>query len=87
MIAVATVATTSGGNPVLTKQQLRKAGNSYVVTIPKEEVERHGWHEGQLLEVQVNALELRPVLGRELQETVDRLIDEHEDALRYLAGR
>jgi antitoxin component of MazEF toxin-antitoxin module len=72
---------------MLTKQQLRRAGNSYVVTIPKEEVERHGWREGQLLEVQVNALEVRPVLGRELRETVDKLIDEHEDALRYLASR
>lgn len=68
-------------------QQLRKSGNSYVVTIPKEEVERHGWREGQLLAVQVNALEVRPVLNRELQDVVDRLIDEHEDALRYLAGR
>ena len=24
-------------------QKLRKAGNSYVVTVPKAEVERHGW--------------------------------------------
>ena len=30
-------------------QQLRKVGNSYVVTIPKDEVERRGWQEGQLL--------------------------------------
>jgi antitoxin component of MazEF toxin-antitoxin module len=72
---------------MLTRQQLRKAGNSYVVTIPKDEVEREGWQEGQFLEVQVNALEFRPVLRSELRETVDRLIDEHEDALRYLAGR
>jgi antitoxin component of MazEF toxin-antitoxin module len=69
------------------RQQLRKAGNSYVVTIPKDEVEREGWQEGQFLEVQVNALEFRPVLRSELRETVDRLIDEHEDALRYLASR
>ncbi len=72
---------------MLTRQHLRKAGNSYVVTIPKEEVEREGWQEGQFLEVQVNALETRPVLSRDLQASVDRLIDEHEDALRYLAGR
>ena len=24
-------------------QQLRKVGNSFVVTVPKEEVERRGW--------------------------------------------
>ena len=36
-------------------QQLRKVGNSYVVTVPKEEVERRGWHEGQLLALQLTA--------------------------------
>lgn len=68
-------------------QQLRKTGNSYVVTIPKEEVERRGWSEGQLLGIQVNELEIRPVLSPELQEIAEDLLDEHEDALRYLAGR
>ena len=68
-------------------QQLRKVGNSYVVTVPKDEVERRGWHEGQLLALQLTALEVRPVLRPELQEIVDELLDEHEDALRYLAGR
>ena len=68
-------------------QQLRKSGNSYVVTIPKEEVERRGWKEGQLLAIQVTELELRPVLGPELQTIVDELLDEHEEALRYLADR
>jgi antitoxin component of MazEF toxin-antitoxin module len=68
-------------------QQLRKTGNSYVVTIPKEEVERRGWNEGQLLAIQVTELEVRPILSPELQEIVDELVDEHEDALRYLADR
>jgi putative addiction module antidote len=68
-------------------QQLRKSGNSYVVTIPKEEVERRGWDEGQLLAIQVTELEVRPVLSPELDEIVDTILDEHEDALRYLADR
>jgi antitoxin component of MazEF toxin-antitoxin module len=68
-------------------QQLRKVGNSYVVTVPKEEVERRGWHEGQLLALQLTELEVRPILRPELQEILDELLDEHEDALRYLAGR
>ncbi len=68
-------------------RELRKVGNSYVVTVPKDEVERQGWHEGQLLAVQLTALEVRPVLRPELREIVDELLDEHEDALRYLAGR
>ena len=68
-------------------QQLRKSGNSYIVTVPKDEVERRGWHEGQLLAIQLNELEVRPVLNPEWQEAVDRVLDEHEDALRYLADR
>ena len=68
-------------------QQLRKVGNSYVVTVPKEEVERHGWQEGQLLALQLTELEVRPVLRSELQDIVAELLDEHEDALRYLAER
>ena len=36
-------------------QKLRKAGNSYVVTIPKREVERMNLHEGQLLSIEILA--------------------------------
>jgi antitoxin component of MazEF toxin-antitoxin module len=68
-------------------QQLRKTGNSYVVTVPKDEVERRGWQEGQLLAVQLTELEVRPVLSPELEAIVEELLDEHEDALRYLADR
>jgi hypothetical protein len=55
--------------------------------VPKEEVERRGWQEGQLLALQLTELEVRPILRAELREIVDELLDEHEDALRYLAGR
>jgi antitoxin component of MazEF toxin-antitoxin module len=68
-------------------QHLRKVGNSYVVTVPKAEVERRGWQEGQLLALQLTPLEVRPILRPELQDIVDELLDEHEDALRYLAER
>ena len=57
-------------------QQLRKVGNSYVVTVPKEEVERRGWQEGQLLAVQLTELEVRPVLGDDLREAIDERWDE-----------
>ncbi len=68
-------------------QQLRKTGNSYVVTVPKEEVERRGWHEGQILAVQLTELELRPVLGEDLREAIEERWERNEEALRYLAGR
>jgi len=50
---------------------LRKVGNSYVVTVPKEEVERRGWHEGKLLALQLTALKVRPVLGDDLREAIE----------------
>ena len=68
-------------------QQLRKVGNSYVVTVPKEEVERRGWREGQLLALQLTALEVRPVLGDDLRDAIEERWERNEEALRYLAGR
>jgi antitoxin component of MazEF toxin-antitoxin module len=68
-------------------QQLRKAGNSYVVTIPKDEVERKGWQEGQLLAVQLTELEVRPVLGDDFRQAIDDRWERNEEALRYLADR
>jgi len=77
--------TTSQEAPMLT-QQLRKSGNSYVVTIPKEEVERRGWHEGQLLAVQLTELEVRPLLGDDLREAIEERWERNVEVLRYLAG-
>lgn len=74
------------GDRVIT-QQLRKVGNSYVVTVPKEEVERRGWQEGQLLALQLTELEVRPVLGDDLREAIDERWDRNVEALRYLADR
>jgi antitoxin component of MazEF toxin-antitoxin module len=68
-------------------QQLRKSGNSYIVTIPKEEVERRGWNEGQLLAIQVTELEVRPVLSDDLRDAIDERWERNEEALRYLADR
>ncbi len=68
-------------------QQLRKVGNSYVVTVPKEEVERRGWQEGQLLAIQFTELELRPILGDDLREAIEERWERNEEALRYLADR
>lgn len=68
-------------------QQLRKTGNSFVVTVPKEEVERRGWQEGQLLAVQLTEVELRPVMGDDLRDAIDERWERNEEALRYLAGR
>ena len=41
--------------------RIRKAGNSYVVTIPPKEMEARGLHEGQLVGFEPVPMELRPV--------------------------
>ena len=68
-------------------QKLRKVGNSYVVTIPKEEVERLNAEEGQLLAVQVNLAEVRPLLSEEIRKAAEESWEQNQKGYRYLAGR
>ena len=68
-------------------QKLRKVGNSYVVTIPKDEVKRRGLTEGQLLSVTVQPAEVRPTLRPELRAAWDASWRRNEAGYRYLAGR
>ena len=66
-------------------QKLRKVGNSYVVTIPKDEVERRHLTEGQLLMVEIQPVEVRPVMSEAVREAFERSWEEHEEGYRYLA--
>ena len=75
------------GEHAMITQRLRKVGNSYVVTVPKDEVDARGWEEGQLLAVELTEVETRPVLRPELRDIVDERWSEYEPALRYLADR
>ena len=67
------------------QQKLRKVGNSYVVTIPREEVEQRGLKVGQLLAIEVRPVEVRPVLSAALREALDATWARDEQAYRYLA--
>lgn len=67
------------------KQYLRRSGNSYVVTIPKDEVERLHLSEGDLVTVEVSATETHPVLPPELNEIVERRREAMRAAMDYLA--
>ncbi|MGI8642626.1 MAG: hypothetical protein ACR2LS_00720 [Thermomicrobiales bacterium] len=69
------------------QQRLRKVGNSFVVTIPKDEVERRDLHDGDLLGVEVTPLQIRPALRPELQEALEESWSRSEAAYRYLADR
>lgn len=65
-------------------QKLRKVGNSYVVTIPKEEIERQHLEEGQLLTVEIRAAEVRPVLPSDVRKAFEESWQRNEAAYRYL---
>jgi len=68
------------------QQKLRKVGNSYVVTIPRAEIERQHLTAGQLVAVEILPLDLQPRLRDELREAVLRTWNEDEPAYRYLGG-
>jgi putative addiction module antidote len=68
-------------------QKIRKVGNSYVVTIPKDEVERLNLEPGQLIAVHIQPAEIRPVLSDELREAFEESWADNEGGYRYLANR
>ncbi len=68
-------------------QKLRKVGNSFVVTIPKDEVERLNLREGQLLSISVEPLETVPVLHPDVRAAFEECWRRNEAAFRYLADR
>lgn len=63
-------------------QQLRKVGNSYVVTIPKTEMERLDLIEGDFVTMDLRKMELKPVLDPEVQ----RLFDADRNVLTPMFG-
>jgi antitoxin component of MazEF toxin-antitoxin module len=69
------------------QQKLRRQGNSLVVTIPKEEVERLHLREGQTLLIDVQPLELRPMLSPELREVFEESWKQNEAGYRALTNR
>ena len=66
--------------------KLKRSGNSFVVTVPREVVERMKLKEGQLVSVEVRPVEVRPALAPDLEAIFDDLLERHEPGLRYLAG-
>jgi len=66
-------------------QKLRKVGNSYVVTIPKEEVERQNLQEGQLLTVEIHPAEIRPVPSPPVRKAFEESWQRNEPGYRHLA--
>jgi len=68
-------------------QKLRRSGNSYIVTIPREEVERQGLTEGEMVVIEVRAAEIRPKLRPNLRALAEESWQRHETAYRKLADK
>jgi putative addiction module antidote len=68
-------------------QKLRQVGNSYVVTIPKEEVERLGLHEDDLIGIEVHKLRVVPELAPDVAAAVQRSMKRYVGDLEYLKDR
>lgn len=68
-------------------QKVRKVGNSLVVTIPKEEVDRLHLDDGDMIALQVNKAVVRPVLSDELLAASDASLERNKEGYLYLKGR
>ena len=67
--------------------QLRKVGNSWVVTVPREELERLQIPEGATVTVEVREARVRvePVLPPDLREAADWVLEHGRPGLEALA--
>jgi antitoxin component of MazEF toxin-antitoxin module len=68
-------------------QRIRRTGNSFVVTIPKEEAERLNLSEGDFVGIEIRKMQLWPELVPELREAFERSWEAREQDFRYLAER
>lgn len=69
--------------------RIRKQGNSFVVTIPREQMERYRLADGDEIAFVPSRIETTRnyVLEPELQALVEQILVEDREALDYLAER
>ena len=69
-------------------QKIRKVGNSLVVTIPADLADQHDIKEGDLVRLTVEPVEqiTVPRLPADIQGALDQVLEQDQDALRYLGG-
>jgi putative addiction module antidote len=66
-------------------QKIRRVGNSFVVTIPKEEAERQNLQEGDFVGIEVRKVQLKPEMSPEVRAAFERSWKAYEEDYRYLA--
>ncbi|MGC4192085.1 MAG: hypothetical protein QM589_13110 [Thermomicrobiales bacterium] len=69
--------------------KIRKQGNSFVVTIPREQMEHYSLADGDEIAFAPTKIETRKdyLLDPEMQKILDGILDEYKDVLVYLAER
>lgn len=65
-------------------QKVRRVGNSFVVTIPKEEMERQGLHEGDEIAVEVRRVTVRPEMSPDVRAAFERSLQTYAADYEYL---
>lgn len=65
---------------------LRKSGNSIVVTIPREELDRVGVQIGEQVSLEIRPVDIRPRLAADLRTAAEIELENSREALDYLAG-
>lgn len=68
-------------------QKIRKTGNSYAVTIPREDLEVQGIHEGDYVGIEIRKMVLKPEMSPKVRLSFDKVAGEYRDAIDYLADR
>lgn len=68
-------------------QKVRRVGNSYVVTIPKEELERQGLGDGDLAAVEVRKVTVTPQMSPEVRAAFERSWKTYATDYEYLKDR
>jgi antitoxin component of MazEF toxin-antitoxin module len=65
---------------------VRRSGNSFIIRVPREEMERIGIQEGEHVSVEIRALDVRPRLPNDLRASVDAEIPLSKQAFDRLAN-
>ena len=65
---------------------IRRSGNSFVIRVPREEMERIGIEEGEHVSVEIRALDVRPRLPKDLGASVEVEIPLSKRAFDRLAN-
>ena len=68
-------------------QKVRRVGNSFVVTIPKEEMERQGLGEGDEVALEVRKVVTRPQMSPAVRAAFEQSLETYAADYEYLKDR